>query len=202
MADADDTELIDLELEEPVWEHCFTVFPLVVVGTREADGGDDLAPKHLAMPMSWRNHFGFVCTPRHNTYQNVRRNREFSVTYVRPAQTVLASLAASPRCDDGSKPITGALPTFEADRIDAPLLRNGYLFLECKLERIIDDLGDNSLILGSVVRARVAADALRASDRDDEDLIYASPLLAYLYPGRFAEIRASNQLPLPAGFKR
>ena len=36
----------------------------------------------------------------------------------------------------------------------------------------------------------------------DEDLVFDSPLLAYLYPGRFAEIKNSNQLPLPAGFKR
>lgn len=202
MTDATTAALIDLNLDESVWERCFTVFPLVVVGTREADGSDDLAPKHLAIPVSWQNHFGFVCTPRHNTYQNIQRSGEFSVTYVRPSQTVLASLAATPRCDDGSKPITGAMPTFEAEKINAPLLQNGYLFLECTLDRIIDDLGDNSLIMGSVVRARIAEDALRESDRDDEDLIFNSPLLAYLYPGRFAEIKASNQLPFPAGFKR
>ena len=194
--------MIDLNLDESVWERCFTVFPLVVIGTREADGSDDLAPKHLAMPVSWQNHFGFVCTPRHNTYQNIKRSGEFSVTYVRPSQTVLASLAASPRCDDGSKPITDALPTFEAEAINAPLLSNGYLFLECVIEQIIDNLGENSLIMGSVVKARVAEDALRESDRDDEDLIFDSPLLAYLYPGRFAEIKASNKLPFPAGFKR
>jgi hypothetical protein len=48
----------------------------------------------------------------------------------------------------------------------------------------------------------VAEDALRSSDQDDEDLVYSAPLLAYLYPGRFAEITNSNQLPFPAGFKR
>jgi flavin reductase (DIM6/NTAB) family NADH-FMN oxidoreductase RutF len=202
LADETRATLIDLNLDQPVWERCFTVFPLVVIGTREADGSDDLAPKHLAMPVSWQNHFGFVCTPRHNTYQNIQRSGEFGVTYVRPSQTVLASLAASPRCDDGTKPITEALPTFEAEEINAPLLRNGYLFLECVIDRIVDDLGENSLIMGSVVKARVAGDALRESDRDDEDLIYNSPLLAYLYPGRFAEIKSSNQLPFPAGFKR
>ena len=202
MAKTTTENLIDLDLDEPVWERCFTVFPLVVVGTREADGSDDLAPKHLAMPVSWQNHFGFVCTPRHNTYQNIQRSEEFSVTYVRPSQTVLASLAASPRCNDGSKPITDAIPTFEAEAINAPLLRNGYLFLECRLDRIIDDLGENSLIMGKIVKARLAEDALRGTDFDDEDLIFDSPLLAYLYPGRFAEIKASTKLPFPAGFKR
>ena len=202
MTDTDNAHLIELDTSEPIWESFFTVFPLVIVGTREADGSDDLAPKHLAIPMSWQNHFGFVCTPRHNTYQNIQRDKEFAVTYMRPSQTVLASLAASPRCDDGSKPITGAMPTFAAESVKASFIQDGYLFLECELEKIVDNLGENSLIIGRIISARVAEDALRTSDRDDEDLVYTSPLLAYLYPGRFAEIKNSNKLPFPAGFKR
>jgi len=195
-------DLIELDTSSSIWESFYSVFPLVVIGTREADGSDDLAPKHLAIPMSWKNHFGFVCTPRHNTYQNIRRDRQFTVTYMRPSQTVLASLAATPRCEDGSKPITDSLPTFEAETVNAVFVEDGYLFLECELQQMIDNLGDNSLILGRIVKARVAEDALRSSDQDDEDLIYNAPLLAYLYPGRFSEISNSNQLPFPAGFKR
>lgn len=202
MSDSESTHLIELDISEPIWESFFTVFPLVIVGSREADGRDDFAPKHLAIPMSWQNHFGFVCTPRHNTYQNIQRDKEFAVTYMRPSQTVLASLAASPRCDDGSKPITEAMPTFAAQSVKASFIQDGYLFLECELEQIVDNLGDNSLIIGRIVSARVAEDALRTSDRDDEDLVYTAPLLAYLYPGRFAEIKNSNKLPFPAGFKR
>jgi flavin reductase (DIM6/NTAB) family NADH-FMN oxidoreductase RutF len=194
--------LIELDITSSIWERFFTVFPLVVIGTRESDGSDDFAPKHLAMPMSWSNHFGFVCTPRHNTWQNIKRTRQFSVSYMRPSQTVLASLAASPRCDDGSKPITDSLPTFLAQKIDAPFVAEGYLFLECELQQMVDNLGENSLIIGQIIAARVAEDALRATDQDDADLLLNSPLLAYLYPGRFAEIRSSTQLPLPAGFKR
>ena len=154
------------------------------------------------MPMSWSNHFGFVCTPRHNTFQNIERTQQFSVTYMRPSQAVLASLAATPRCEDGSKPITQSLPTFAAVKIDAPLLKEGYLFLECELQQRVDNLGDNSLIIGRVISARIAEDALRSSGQDDEDLVFNAPLLAYLYPGRFAEISSTTQLPFPAGFKR
>ena len=202
MNDTKAATLIELDTGSSIWESFFTVFPLVVIGTREADGSDDLAPKHLAIPMSWENHFGFVCTPRHNTYQNIQRDGEFTVTYMRPSQTVLASLAATPRCEDGSKPITQALPTFEAKKVNAPFVQDGYLFLECRLHQFVDNLGENSLIIGHIVSARVAEDALRVSDEDDEDLLYASPLLAYLYPGRFAEITSTNKLPFPAGFKR
>jgi len=202
MADSNATRLIELDTSESIWENFFTVFPLVIVGTREADGSDDLAPKHLAIPMSWENHFGFVCTPRHNTYQNILRDGQFAVTYMRPSQTVLASLAASPRCEDGSKPITKALPTFASERVAGVFVEDGYLFLECTLERIVDELGDNALIIGRIIGAQVAEDALRASDQDDQELLSKSPLLAYLSPGRFAQIAASNALPFPAGFKR
>ena len=202
MSDAKPVALVELDINRTIWESFFTVFPLVVIGTREADGSDDLAPKHMAMPMSWENHFGFVCTPRHSTYQNIQRDRQFSVTYMRPSQTVLASLASTPRCEDGSKPITQALPTFAAEKINAVFVEDGYLFLECELQQIVDELGENSLIIGKIISARVAEDAMRSSDQDDEDLIYSAPLLAYLYPGRFAEIASSNKLPFPAGFKR
>jgi flavin reductase (DIM6/NTAB) family NADH-FMN oxidoreductase RutF len=202
MGDTQTPGLIELDTSSSIWESFFTVFPLVVIGTRETDGSDDLAPKHLAMPMSWQNHFGFVCTPRHNTYQNIQRDGQFAVTYMRPSQTVLASLAATPRCEDGSKPITQALPTFAADTVNASFVQDGYLFLECELQQIVDDLGENSLIIGRIQRASVAEDALRSSGQDDEDLVYSAPLLAYLYPGRFAEIASSTKLPFPAGFKR
>ena len=84
--------MVDLDIGRPIWEQFYCVFPLVVVGTRDDDGGDDFAPKHLAMPMSWENYFGFICSPSHRTYQNIRQREEFTVTYVRPEQSVLAPL--------------------------------------------------------------------------------------------------------------
>jgi hypothetical protein len=51
--------------DSPIWERTFTVNPLLLVGTREKGGDYDLAPKHMAAPMGWRDYFGFVCTPRH-----------------------------------------------------------------------------------------------------------------------------------------
>ncbi|NNM00063.1 MAG: hypothetical protein HKO62_04875 [Gammaproteobacteria bacterium] len=81
-------------------------------------------------------------------------------------------------------------------------LEDGYLFLECRLLNIYDDFGVNSLITGDIVAAQVAVDAVRSTEEDDQDVIHRSPLLSYLYPGRFAEISASQQLPFPAGFKR
>ena len=194
--------LVTLSGELPIWERVFTVNPLVVVGTRERDGGYDLAPKHMAFPMGWENYFGFVCTPRHGTYHNARQEGFFTVSYPRPTQVVLASLAASPREGDGTKPSVQALPTFPASEIDGIFIEDAYLFLECVLDRIIDDFGENSLIAGRIVATHASEDYLRASDRDDNDLIQESPLLAYLSPGRHARVRESNSFPFPANFMR
>jgi hypothetical protein len=79
---------------------------------------------------------------------------------------------------------------------------DGYLFLECELDRIVDGFGVNSLIAGRIVAAHVHPDALRVSERDDNDLIRELSLLAYLSPGRFARIEESFSFPFPADFQR
>jgi flavin reductase (DIM6/NTAB) family NADH-FMN oxidoreductase RutF len=197
-----DTTYQELSLEVPVWESFFSVFPLVLVGTREPDGGHDLAPKHLAMPMSWKNLFGFVCTPRHATYRNLQRTGEFTVSYLRPDQVLSSSLAASPHCAEGVKPALAALPVEPARAVDGVVLSGAPVQLECRLHQLVDGLDDNSLIIGRIVAARVAAGAERRPDRDDNDLVNQSPLLAYLYPFRFAVVDRSQGFPLPKGFSR
>ena len=34
MSDSESTHLIELDISEPIWESFFTVFPLVIVGSR------------------------------------------------------------------------------------------------------------------------------------------------------------------------
>lgn len=194
---------VSLPLDEPVWERFFSVFPLVLVGTREADGGHDLAPKHLAMPMSWGPWFGFVCTPRHRTWVNALRTGVFTVSYPRPDQVVLASLAASPRCGEARhKPALQALPVFAAQAVDGVLVEGAPLHLECRLEHTLEGLDDNGLMVGRVLAVHVHRDALRDPERDDNELVRDRPLFAYLYPGRFAVIERSDGFPMPAGFRR
>ncbi len=194
--------IIKLDVNGSIWERCFTVFPLVLVGSREPDGSYDIAPKHLAIPASWQNHYAFVCAPHHSTYSNIKEHGEFTVSYPRPTQIVATSLAADPRAENQSKPALRAVPTFPADTVDGVLVKDAYLFLECRLKQIVDALGDNSLIIGDIVAAQLDDHYLRTSDQDDQELIHAAPLLAYLYPGRFTQIDQSYSFPFPKGFKR
>lgn len=193
---------VTIDTSQPIWERFFMVAPLVLVGTREPDGSYDLAPKHMVMPLSWQNQVGFVCTERHGTYRNARREGCFTMSYLRPGQIMQASLAAAPRCEDDQKMSLDAVSTFPASRVDCVFVDDSYIYLECELERIIDEFGANSLIVGRVVAAHVHEDALRAEERDDQDLIHLSPLLAYLHPGRFAAIGESRSFPFPEGMER
>ncbi len=196
------SNLISLGADFPVWDRFFQVFPLVIVGTREIDGTFDLAPKHMAMAMGWENHFGFVCCPTHGTYVNARREGAFTVSYPRPSQVLLASLAAAPRCEGDSKPSLALLETRPATRVDGVLLADAYLHFECETDRVIDDFGKNSLITGRIVEALVAEEAIRRADKDDEQVIFRAPLLAYVAPGRYAEISETFAFPFHAGFSR
>ncbi len=197
------SKLIELSLDEgELWSRFFSIYPLVLVGTLEEDGSPDIAPKHLAMPMSWQNWFGFVCTPRHRTYHNAKRSRAFTVSYPGPAQIVEASLAAAPRDGHDIKPSMEAIETIPATAVDGVLVADCLLNLECALDRIVDELGENSLLIGRIVAAHAHPGILRANDRDDNELISEHPLLAYLYPGRFASVGSSQAFPFHSGFCR
>lgn len=198
----DDDPMVPLDVRYPIWERVFTVSPLVVIGTRE-DDRPNLAPKHMVTPLGWEGYFGFVCTPRHSTYGNAREHGCFTVSFPGVDQLVVTSLTASPRCEgEEPKPVLRALPTERGHEVDAPFLKDAHLVLECRLDRIIDGFGEASLVVGTIAAARAHRDALRASDRQDEEVLGNSPLLAYLSPGRFAEVAVSHLFPLPEGFER
>jgi flavin reductase (DIM6/NTAB) family NADH-FMN oxidoreductase RutF len=199
---ADSDKVIPLDVDRPIWDRFFGVFPLVIVGSKEEEGRYNLAPKHLAIPLGWANHFCFVCTPQHTTYHNIRRHGAFTVSYPRPTEVLLASLAAAPRSEDRSKPTLLVLPTFPARQVDGVLVEGSYVFLECTLHSIHDGFGPNSLIIGTVVAAAAHEDALCIEEQDESDQIFQFPLLAYLSPGRLAEIRHSTAFPFPRGFAR
>lgn len=194
--------MIELDVKQPIWGHFFTVAPLVLIGTKEGEEYN-LAPKHMATPLGQGNFFGFVCTPRHSTYHNIKRERAFTVSFPRPDQLVMTSLAASPRSSECSLPkaVLGQLPTVRSSRIDALFLKDAYLWLECELDRIIDGFDDYSLIAGRVVGALVHPDAYRFSDRDEQEMILQDPLLAFLAYGRFARIEESYVFPYPRAFR-
>ncbi len=196
-------DFTSLNVAKPIWDRVFTVAPLVIIGTKEEEGYD-LAPKHMATPLGFGNYFGFVCTPKHGTYNNVKANKAFTVSFPRPNQIVTTSLSASPRSEQISKSqgIIEALPTVKATTMDAPMIKDAYLYFECELFKIIDGFDDNSIITGVIKATHVHNDYLRISEKDERDQLQKNPLLVYIANGRFAKVADTYNFPFPKDFKR
>jgi len=194
--------IVEIDTSVPVWEQFFTVAPLVLIGTRDEDGALDLAPKHMVTPMGWQNYFGFVCTPRHNTCTNIERTGEFTVSYPKPSQVLMTSLAASPRIEEGSKPVIDYFDTFPARLVDGQFIDDGYLYFECRHFKTVGGFGENCLITGEIVAAYADEACLRHTEGDDQETIHTAPLFAYLAPGRFATIDRSNAFPFPESMRK
>ena len=192
---------MELPLGPALWECVFTVAPLVLVGTKEADGWD-FAPKHMAMPLGWEGFYCFACTPEHATYRNVQAHPQFTVSFPQPDQILsrASPRAAAPRATRSRRWPPCRRPRPGSSTAESS--RAALLYLECELERIVDGFGPNSLIVGRVVAAAAAREALRGAEVDDADLVHRLGLLAYLAPGRFAVVRDSLAFPFPADFRR
>lgn len=194
------SDLVSIELDEELWERVFVVSPLVLVGTRELDGQQDFAPKHRVVTLA--GHLGFVCRPSHATWRNAVREGAFTVSWPSPRQIVMASAAASPRCEDGEKKALRALPNRPATLVKGALVEGCRFHVECRLDRVLDDLGDEGLLLGRVVAAHADRNALRSATVPDGTLVHDQPLLAYLHPSQFARIDHSTGFPFPKDFTR
>ena len=188
--------LVELPVGPELWERVFTVAPLVLVGTKEAGRLGLRAQAHgdaarLGGLLLLRR-----ARPRHATYRNVQAHPQFTVSFPRPEQILESSFAAGGRFDGDAKPTLAAVPTVPARVVDGRVVEGCALYLECELERIVDGFGPNSLIVGRVVAASAARDALRGAEVDDADLVHRLGLLAYLAPGRFAVVRDSLVVPV------
>ncbi len=204
MSEEQDGEMIELDVEQDIWSRAYTVHSLIIIGSKEEDGNYNFAPKHMAMPLGFSNHFGFIGTPRKSTYRNIQREKVFTVSYPKPSQLTVSSLAATQREDDDSKPILDQIPTAPAQEIEGYFVKDSYFQLECKLTECLGKFGEWELIVGEIVAARINKRMSRKiSDSAGEgQLIYNNPLLAYLHPNRFSVIKESNVFPFPKEFKR
>lgn len=196
-------DLVTLDPHLPIWDRVFTVAPLVIVGSN-GEHGHDLAPKHMATPIGFGNYFGFVCTPRHCTYDNIKELGAFTVSFPTPEQLVSISLSASPRNGDHAKfnAILESLPTIKASSMDILMIDGAYLYLECDLHKIIDGFDDYSLITGEVRKVHVKREYLKTTESDENEQIRSHPLLAYIANGRFAKVTETFNFPFPKDFQR
>ena len=196
-------EFVSLNVEECIWDHFYTAAPLAIIGSRE-NNSFDLAPKHMLTPLGFSNYFGFVCTPRHLTYHNIKKEKKFTVSFVKPDQILLSSFAAFPRSKENnySKEVIDELPTISTSNNDNLFIADSYVLFDCSLFKIIDGFDDYSIITGKIEQAFVHKDYKILSDIDPQKHIYDNPLLVYIAQGRFAKIKETISYPYPKDFRR
>lgn len=204
MSEEHNSEMIELDVEQDVWDRCHTVHALLVVGSKEENGQYNFAPKHMAMPLGFNNHFGFMGTPRKSTYRNIMREKAFTVSFPTPNQLTITSLAATQREEDNSKPMLKNIPTTPSQHIEGYFLKDSYFQLECEFIECLGKFGEWEIIVGEIVAARVDKKRIRKTGNgiDESQQIFNNPLLAYLHPNRFSVIKESNVFPFPKEFKR
>lgn len=194
--------MFKLDTNFALWDRVFLVAPLVLIGTRDQQGEPNLAPKHMAGPVSWDNFFGFVCATSHSTWKNATRSGSFAVSYPRPDQVLQTALAASPcQAENAKVDILNRLSLVAAPIHGDPLLADAQFHLECELQQQVE-IGANILLIGKVVAAAAHPKALRHSDADEHEQIHQCPLLAYLPPGRYAVVEESQAFPFPRNYQR
>lgn len=199
-ATAPRTQRVPVDAE--LWERTLQVAPLALVGTLDPDGAHNLAPKHMVTPVSFGPWLAFSCAPDHTTWKNAVRTGTFTVSFLRPRQVLDATLASGPRDEDGGKPTLAGIAVCPAEEIEGIWVDGARLALECALDRVVEGLGDNGLLIGRIVAAHVAEGALRSPDRDDEELLRDEPLLVYVHPLRFGVLDQSRELPVHLSFRR
>lgn len=193
---------VTLGPDDGLWDDFYTVAPLILVGTIEADGSPDVAPKHQATPIGHGSLFAFACSPEHATYRNALATGAFTVGFPSPAMVLQTSLAAGPRDADGAKPTLDLMSLSPARVVDGVLVEGCRVHLECLLERVVDDLDDRALVVGRVVAAHVSERVRISTHTDQRAVVDRAPLLVYVHPGRITAVHETKEFPFHRGFRR
>ena len=86
MSEQQNADMIELDVYQDVWNRCYTVHSLLIIGSKEEDGQYNFAARHMAMALGFSKHFGFMGTPRKKTYRKIQRGKVFTVSYPTPEQ--------------------------------------------------------------------------------------------------------------------
>ena len=149
--------------------------PVVLVTTKWR-AASDVMPVAWSMPLSAEPPFVGICvhSSRH-THDMIKFSEEFALNF--PSRTLLNHVqyygTVSGRELD--KLEISKLPTFKAQKIEAPLLEGCVAFIECGLEDALR-IGDHTLFIGRVVAVTADEEAFNEnwllSDGDEKPLHY------------------------------
>jgi len=171
--------------------------PVVLVTTRWR-GVANVMPAAWNMPLSHDPPLvGIAVHPSRHTYDMLRFSEEFALNV--PGRRLMNHVQylgmVSGR--DVQKIELAKLPTFKAQRVDAPLLEGCLAYIECSVLEVLP-LGDHHLFVGKVLAAQAERDAFEEGwlleDDDYKPLHYlGGELYAILGERRQAQLRTGEE---------
>lgn len=139
--------------------------PIAWVGTRDADGTDNLAP-HSFFTMASEDPpiVLFTSSGRKDTLRAIEQTGEFTISIISAAQREAANQTSAPYAPEISEFDAAGIPTLASRLIAAPAVAGSPAVMECRREQIIP-VGDSFLVLGRVLRVSVDASVLSTDER-------------------------------------
>lgn len=145
--------------------------PVLIVGTYNEDGSAD------AMNAAWgtlcdMNTVALYLSGGHKTVENIRARKAFTVAIADRAHTVAADYVGLVSAHTEKKKMEkSGFTTVKSARVDAPIVEQLPLTLECELDRIDEQSG---CVYGRVVN--VVADDKVLNERGEVDLKALDPI--------------------------
>ena len=149
--------------------------PVVLVTTRWR-ATNDVMPVAWSMPLSADPPLIGICvhSSRH-THDMIKFSEEFALNFPGPALLNHVQFYGSASGRDLDKLELSKLPTFNARKIDAPLLEGCVGFIECGVDDALR-IGDHTLFIGRVVAVTADEEAFNETwllqDDDERPLHY------------------------------
>ena len=125
--------------------------PVLIVGTYDADGKPD------AMNAAWGGQYSanqvMLCLGKHKTTENIKLKKAFTVSFATASQVIASDYVGIVSASDTpDKMEKSGFTTVKSELVDAPIINELPLTLECKLVKFNED----GNVIGEIVN--VSAD--------------------------------------------
>lgn len=136
--------------------------PVLIIGTYDADGKPD------AMNAAWGGQYSgnqvMLCLGKHKTTENIRLKGAFTVSFATAPQVVASDYVGIVSANDTpDKMEKSGFTTTKSELVDAPLINELPLALECKLVKFNED----GNVIGEIVNVSADESILDAEGNID-----------------------------------
>lgn len=164
------------------------VKPIILITTKNKEGKVNIATKTQFMKIGRSNNVSFGCSTLHDTYQNIKQNKEFVINF--PGVELLNETVKAGESINVSDELEYLnLTGIEAKKVNVPLIQECFFHLECKLIEM-RHYENGVLIIGEVVAACGNKDSIIYNTETSNPDIFS-----YVYPDHYVNIKDATLYP-------